>query len=244
MFKQLLVVAALAVVVSGCALRGEEQPMADDAADLGASHAQHAIDGEQTALSLELDPMPASPIAEPEPAPTCIYALDMSEDHAAYEGFEASVFWDASARGNVNEADALDLARMAWAAVQTWRASTGYDSAVERSVVARLGHVGAIVADQETVQHAWGGKVKVVGFTSESVGRCTGTAQGQMINDRVDIGAEAHMHELMHGFSQALYGDVDGNHERDAVWKDMLPKAKTLYYSLWRDASTRRSHTN
>jgi hypothetical protein len=231
-----MVLSVLVAVLSACASRGPDhfagdtEPQDDRALD--PSRDEPAPDATEAALGTATaeEPAPVVVDAVADAHAACAFDLDMTVERASYRGYNVALFVDASAHRYNGQAKASDIARMAWAAVQTWESSADYDAQSAAAVHRRLSNVGVILADDETVQHAWGGTARVVAFTSGEVAHCTGTKHGHMIRDESEW-AEAHMHELMHGLSAGLYGDGDNAHKRNNVWNGLVPAAKKFYYA-------------
>lgn len=230
------------VVLTGCAVAAPAQDSVGDEAETP------AVASAPISISRERAPLQAEPFAswqQPEPVvaaePVCSLPLDLTALSASYEGWEATMLWDTSARRFANQLDAEDLARMVWASVETWRKSGSYAATRESAVRATLGHVGAVIADQDTVDASRGASYSVPAFTYTSVAKCTHTVHGHMISDAVSDAANAHVHELMHSLSAAAYGDADGNHTRAEVWgsNGLWPQATKLFYSLYRAQGSR-----
>jgi len=152
-----------------------------------------------------------------QPVLTCKYALDLVSFDATHEGWTATMSWDASAGRYSSQLDALDLARVVWSVVETWKGSPLYAADREAAVRENLAHVTGVVADQETVDHALGAR-KVPGFSSDELGTCVGASHGYMVADRAATNPYPHAHEVTHGLLQAVFGDADPHHTRVDIW--------------------------
>jgi len=150
--------------------------------------------------------------------PVCRFALDLVSSEASYNGFTATMSWDASAGRYSNQLDALDLATVAWAVVETWKNSSSFAADRATDVRARLGHVSGVVADQETINHALGVRQGPSGFSSDELATCVHASHAYMVADRAATNPYPHAHELTHALAAAVFGDLDAQHKHSELW--------------------------